>query len=234
MRRLATELGCGVMSLYSHVPSKSALLDGVADTVMSGIETTSVPEPAGRSRSGRKPGRSVRSPVPIRAAPSSSSAGAVVGQHRAAWRMRAGNAAGRRIRRAGRRADRPGFRGVRHGLAAARGWRRVGSDRGDEDEARHPRLRAKPTSRPVSELSAELGESDPMPTSSSAWICSCTRSAACTPRGPSRQSPAARRAGGADPPAVAARAEAGRHTRGSSHISAGACALAPPTSCGEP
>ena len=42
MRRLATELGCGVMSLYNHVPSKSALLDGVADAVVSGIETTSV------------------------------------------------------------------------------------------------------------------------------------------------------------------------------------------------
>ena len=38
MRRLATELGCGVMSLYSHVPSKPALLDGVAEAVMSGIE----------------------------------------------------------------------------------------------------------------------------------------------------------------------------------------------------
>jgi AcrR family transcriptional regulator len=43
MRRLATELGCGVMSLYNHVPSKSALLDGVADAVVSGIEITSVP-----------------------------------------------------------------------------------------------------------------------------------------------------------------------------------------------
>lgn len=45
MRRLATELGCGVMSLYNHVPSKSALLDGVADAVMSGIEVNSVPGP---------------------------------------------------------------------------------------------------------------------------------------------------------------------------------------------
>jgi AcrR family transcriptional regulator len=43
MRRLATELGCGVMSLYNHVPSKSALLDGVADAVMSGIEIPSAP-----------------------------------------------------------------------------------------------------------------------------------------------------------------------------------------------
>jgi AcrR family transcriptional regulator len=43
MDRLATELGCGVMSLYNHVPSRSALLDGVADAVLSGIEITSVP-----------------------------------------------------------------------------------------------------------------------------------------------------------------------------------------------
>ena len=33
MTRLATELGCGLIALYSHVPSTQALLDGVADTV---------------------------------------------------------------------------------------------------------------------------------------------------------------------------------------------------------
>lgn len=38
MRRIAAELGCAVMSLYNHVPSKDALLDGVAEHVMSGIE----------------------------------------------------------------------------------------------------------------------------------------------------------------------------------------------------
>jgi AcrR family transcriptional regulator len=43
MRRIATELGCGVMSLYNHVPSKSALLDDVAERVMSGIEFTAAP-----------------------------------------------------------------------------------------------------------------------------------------------------------------------------------------------
>jgi AcrR family transcriptional regulator len=43
MQRLASELGCGVVSLYHHVPSRSALLDGVADAVMSGIAATSVP-----------------------------------------------------------------------------------------------------------------------------------------------------------------------------------------------
>jgi AcrR family transcriptional regulator len=41
MQRLATELGCGLISLYNHVPSRSALLDGVADEVMSGIAWTS-------------------------------------------------------------------------------------------------------------------------------------------------------------------------------------------------
>lgn len=44
MRRLATELGCGVMSLYSYVPSKAALLDAVAEVVMSGIECTPIPD----------------------------------------------------------------------------------------------------------------------------------------------------------------------------------------------
>jgi AcrR family transcriptional regulator len=43
MRRLAAELGCGVMSLYNHVPSKAALLDGVAERVMSGIKFTAAP-----------------------------------------------------------------------------------------------------------------------------------------------------------------------------------------------
>ncbi len=38
MTRLATELGCGLVSLYSHVPSMQALLDGVAGAVVSDIE----------------------------------------------------------------------------------------------------------------------------------------------------------------------------------------------------
>ena len=33
MRRLAAELGCGLMSLYHHVPSRSSLLDGIAVAV---------------------------------------------------------------------------------------------------------------------------------------------------------------------------------------------------------
>jgi AcrR family transcriptional regulator len=44
MQRLATELGCGLISLYNHVPSKDVLLDGVADEVMSGIAWTYPPE----------------------------------------------------------------------------------------------------------------------------------------------------------------------------------------------
>jgi AcrR family transcriptional regulator len=43
MRRIAAELGSGVMSLYNHVPSKDALLDGVAEQVMSGIDFSSDP-----------------------------------------------------------------------------------------------------------------------------------------------------------------------------------------------
>jgi AcrR family transcriptional regulator len=43
MRRIAAELGCAVMSLYNHVPSKDALLDGVAEHVMSGIEVRTEP-----------------------------------------------------------------------------------------------------------------------------------------------------------------------------------------------
>lgn len=44
MHRLATELGCSVMSLYNHVPSKSALLDRIADQVMSAVEVTPMPQ----------------------------------------------------------------------------------------------------------------------------------------------------------------------------------------------
>jgi AcrR family transcriptional regulator len=44
MRRIAAELGCAVMSLYNHVPSKEALLDGVAEHVLSGIEACAEPD----------------------------------------------------------------------------------------------------------------------------------------------------------------------------------------------
>ncbi|MFG1699349.1 TetR/AcrR family transcriptional regulator C-terminal domain-containing protein [Nonomuraea sp. NPDC049309] len=43
MRRIAAELGVGVMSLYNHVSSKDALLDGVAEAVLSEIEFTDDP-----------------------------------------------------------------------------------------------------------------------------------------------------------------------------------------------
>jgi AcrR family transcriptional regulator len=42
MRRVATELGSAPMSLYNHVPSKAALLDGVVEQVAAGIAR---PEP---------------------------------------------------------------------------------------------------------------------------------------------------------------------------------------------
>jgi AcrR family transcriptional regulator len=38
MDRLATHLGCGLVALYSYVPSTSALLDSVGDALLSGIE----------------------------------------------------------------------------------------------------------------------------------------------------------------------------------------------------
>jgi AcrR family transcriptional regulator len=37
MRRVAAELGAAVMSLYNHVPSKAALLDAVAERILSGM-----------------------------------------------------------------------------------------------------------------------------------------------------------------------------------------------------
>jgi AcrR family transcriptional regulator len=46
MHRLATVLGCSVVSLYYYVPSKAALLDGVADAVMSSIELPPAGVPA--------------------------------------------------------------------------------------------------------------------------------------------------------------------------------------------
>ena len=42
MHRLATELGCGIVSVYNYVPSKSALLDGIGEVLMAGIEVPSV------------------------------------------------------------------------------------------------------------------------------------------------------------------------------------------------
>jgi AcrR family transcriptional regulator len=40
MAALATELGCGLVTLYSLVPSRAALLDAVADTVIAGVQLT--------------------------------------------------------------------------------------------------------------------------------------------------------------------------------------------------
>ncbi|MFL6142959.1 MAG: TetR/AcrR family transcriptional regulator C-terminal domain-containing protein [Labedaea sp.] len=43
MRRLAAELGTGAMSLYNHVPSKAALLDAVAEHILTEMELTADP-----------------------------------------------------------------------------------------------------------------------------------------------------------------------------------------------
>jgi AcrR family transcriptional regulator len=50
MRGLATELGVAVMSLYNHVPSKAALLDGVAEQIMDGLELADDPAAAWQER----------------------------------------------------------------------------------------------------------------------------------------------------------------------------------------
>src|SRR5918999_5073022 len=42
MRALAAELGVGTMSLYHHVPNKEALLDGLVEVLLAGIE---LPDP---------------------------------------------------------------------------------------------------------------------------------------------------------------------------------------------
>lgn len=39
MRAVAAELGVAVMSLYNHVPNKAALLEGVAEYVVAGLDT---------------------------------------------------------------------------------------------------------------------------------------------------------------------------------------------------
>ncbi len=43
MRKVATELGVGTMSLYNHVPDREALIEGVAQSVLEGLD---VPEEA--------------------------------------------------------------------------------------------------------------------------------------------------------------------------------------------
>lgn len=43
MRRLAGELGAGVMSLYNHVPNKAALLDAVAEHILLDLEFAADP-----------------------------------------------------------------------------------------------------------------------------------------------------------------------------------------------
>jgi AcrR family transcriptional regulator len=44
MPALAADLGCAVMTLYAHVPSKAALLDAVADAVVASVEYTPAPD----------------------------------------------------------------------------------------------------------------------------------------------------------------------------------------------
>ena len=50
MRAVAAELGVAVMSLYNHVPNKAALMEGVAEYVVAGLDT--VPSGTGDWRDG--------------------------------------------------------------------------------------------------------------------------------------------------------------------------------------
>lgn len=45
MRRIGTELGVAAMSLYNHVPSKNAVLDGVADEILGSLPLDAEPDP---------------------------------------------------------------------------------------------------------------------------------------------------------------------------------------------
>ena len=63
MRRIAADLGYGVMSLYNHVPNKAALLDAIAEHVMGALQFAADPRATGATRRGRLSGRSARSPA---------------------------------------------------------------------------------------------------------------------------------------------------------------------------
>ena len=43
MRRIASDLGAGVMSLYNYVPSRAAVLDGIAERILSDIDFSTEP-----------------------------------------------------------------------------------------------------------------------------------------------------------------------------------------------
>lgn len=50
MRRLGAELGVEAMTLYHHVPNKTALLDGMIEQVVAeAVPRSSVPAPGGRT-----------------------------------------------------------------------------------------------------------------------------------------------------------------------------------------
>jgi AcrR family transcriptional regulator len=66
MRRIATELGVAVMSLYNHVPNKGALLDGVAERILAGMEVGG-DGPAGRRPPGEREHWTERARALIRA-----------------------------------------------------------------------------------------------------------------------------------------------------------------------
>ena len=60
MTRLATELGCGLIPLYTHVPSTSALLDGIAATILAGLDAGPVTAGVGWADQMRTQARAIR------------------------------------------------------------------------------------------------------------------------------------------------------------------------------
>lgn len=162
MTRLATELGCGLMPLYSRVPSTSALLDGIAATIMSGMDAG---PPAGPSWADQVRAQARATRHVARAYPRCSVA--VAGREPATAAMfRPTEDALATLRRAGF-CGRDAVRIVRAVTAHLTGTllREIGGGAGvgarfDGDDDRRPRLR--PAEFPqVTELAAELAQADP-------------------------------------------------------------------------
>ena len=149
------------MSLYNHVPSKSALLDGVAEAVIAGIELA-VPPGAGWQEQLRAQARAFRhvamahprcTMIVVSRPPSSR-------QHGAAGGERAGHAAGGRIR--GQDAVRIVRAFVAYIMGSLLREASVAASLADPDGAaeRHRSVRKATDSRQVAGLAADLLEPD--------------------------------------------------------------------------
>jgi AcrR family transcriptional regulator len=164
MTRLATELGCGLIPLYSHVPSTSALLDGIAATIMARLEAAPASAPgAGWPDQVRAQARAIRHAA--LAYPRCSVA--VAGREPAtAAMLRPTEHALATLRTAGF-CGQDAVRIIRATAAYLTGSlvREVGGSAGlspglDRDEDRRPRLRSAEFPQ-ITSLAAELAQADP-------------------------------------------------------------------------